>query len=155
MADVGVPYTLTTPGGMVIFNDDSLDQFYITEITGLGIPSLRTPIDNVPLGDGGLIHDFWKGPRHIGIEGILLIESTTIGDEIVDIRNEMELELTDALESILRNDGSFSFTPIGQGTRTFTVRHDIPLEFRHIENYLTEQFTFGLVAAEPDWAGSS
>lgn len=138
-----------------MFNDDSEDQFYITEITGLGSPSLRTPIDNVPLADGALVHDFYKGARHIGIEGIFLIESTKIQNTIVVIRNDMELELTEALESILRDDGSFSFTPLGHGTRTFTVRHDIPLEFRHTDNYLNVSFTFGLVAAEPDWAGSS
>src|SRR3990167_9245660 len=124
MADVGVVYTLSTPGGTVLFNDGfdpfaGADQFYITEIRGLAAPALRTPIDNVPLGDGGLVHDFWKGPRHIWIEGIFLIQSTKIMNSIVVIRNEMGVE------------------------------------FPHTDNYLTDAFTFGLVAAEPDWAGSS
>ena len=126
MADVGVSYVLTTPGPDITFNNGSADQFYITEIRGLGAPALRTPIDNVPLGDGGLVHDFWKGPRHIGIEGIFLITSTRIMNSIVVIRNDMEFILTDALESILRADGTLAYTPQGEGARTYTVRYEIP-----------------------------
>jgi hypothetical protein len=155
MADVAVPFTLTTPAVTLVFNDDSADQYYITEIAGLGVPPIRAPIDNVPLGDGGLVHDFWKGPRHIAVEGVLLIQSTRIQDDIVDIRNQMEDDLIDALESILRADGTLAYTPTGASARSWTVRHDIPLDFRHVENYLLESFSFGLVAAEPDWAGSS
>ena len=155
MADVGVTYTLTTPGGTVTFNDGLADQHYITEIRGLGSAALRTPIDNVPLGDGGLIHDFWKGPRHIGIEGIFLIQSTKIMNSIVVIRNDMEDELSDALESILRADGTLAYTPQGEGARTYPVRYEIPLEFTHTDNYTVLAFSFGLVAGEPDWAGTS
>lgn len=155
MADVAVPYQLSTPASTVNFNDGGLDQFYITVVRGLGAPALRTPFDNVPLGDGGIIHDFWKGPRHIGVEGILLIQSTRLQDDVVVIRNDMEEELTDALESILRLDGSFSFTPQGLANRTFTVRYEVGLEFVHTDNYLTDAFSFGLIAGEPDWSGSS
>ena len=155
MADVGVQYSLTTPAGTIVFNDDSADQYYITEIGGLAVPTIRAPIDNVPLGDGGLVHDFWKGPRHLSIEGVLLIESTRVMNSIVDIRNQMEDDLVFVLESILRDDGTLTYTPTGAGARSLTVRHDIPLEFRHQDNYLLVSFTFGLVAAEPDWSGSS
>lgn len=155
MADVGVQYDLATPVGTVSFNDGTPDQFYITEIRGLGAPALRTPQDNVPLGDGGLIHDFWKGPRHIGIEGIFLITSVKIQNSIVIVRNDMEAELTEAVESILRNDGTLSFAPQGEGTRSFTVRYETPLEFTHTDNYTVLAFSFGLVAGEPDWAGTS
>lgn len=160
MADVGVVYTLSTPGGTVLFNDAvepfiGADQFYITEIRGLAAPALRTPIDNVPLGDGGLIHDFWKGPRHIGIEGTILVQSVRIENQIVVIRNDMEDELVNALESILRADGTLSYAPQGEGTRTFTVRYEVGLETVHNNNYHSLDFSFGLVAGEPDWAGSS
>jgi len=155
MADIGVQYVLTTPVLTLTFNDGTADQFYITEIRGLGAPALRTPMDNVPLGDGGLIHDFWKGPRHIAIEGIFLIQSTRVMDSIVVIRNDMEEDLTDALESILRADGTLSYTPQGDSARTFTVRYEVGVEFVHTDNYLTDSFSFGLVAGEPDWAGSS
>src|SRR3990167_286210 len=155
MADVGVPYALATPARTIPFNDDSADQYYITEIGGLAVPTIRAPIDNVPLGDGGLVHDFWKGPRHLSIEGVLLIQSTRVQDTVVDIRNQMEDALVFVLESILRADGTLTYPPTGAGARSLTVRHDIPLEFRHVENYLLISFTFGLVAAEPDWSGSS
>ena len=160
MADVGVIYSLATPVGTVLFNDAvdpfiGADQFYITEIRGLASPALRTPIDNVPLGDGGLIHDFWKGPRHIGIEGTILVQSTRIENSIVVIRNDMEDELVDALESILRADGTLSYAPQGEGTRTYTVRYEVGLETVHTDNYHKLDFSFGLVAGEPDWSGSS
>lgn len=162
MADVGVQYVLGTPAWApdITFNAgtdpyDGTDKYYITEIRGLGSPALRTPVDNVPLGDGGIIHPFWMGPRHIAVEGIFLINSTEIENSIVVIRNDMEADLTDALESLLRDNGTFSFAPQGQGTRTFTVRYEVGLEFTHIDNYLTVAFSFGLIAAEPDWSGSS
>src|SRR3972149_5622328 len=149
MADVGVPYSLATPVGTIVFNDDSADQFYITEIGGLAVPTIRAPIDNVPLGDGGLVHDFWKGPRHLAIEGVLLIESTRVMDSIVDIRNQMEDDLVFVLESILRDDGALTYTPPGAGARSLTVRHDIPLEFRHAGNYRLPSFPSALASTPP------
>jgi hypothetical protein len=155
MADVGVPWTLTTPAVVIPFNDGSLDQFYITRIRGLAMPPIRAPVDPVPLGDGGLVHDFWKGPLHIGIEGLFLIQSTRVMDSIVIIRNDMEADLVDALESILRADGTFAGAPQGHSTRTYTVNCEIPLDTDHADNYLSYTFSFGLVAGDPNWAGSS
>jgi hypothetical protein len=154
MADVGVVYTLTTPGPDIVFNQftdpfEGQDQYYITEIRGLSSPALRTPFDNVPLGDGGLIHDFWLGPRHIGVEGTVLVQSTPIQDDIVVIRNGMEKDLADALESILRADGTFVFTPQGESQVSYTVRYEIGLEFVHTNNYLSLDFSFGLIAGNP------
>jgi len=160
VADIGVVYTLTTPGGTIAFNDgvnpfNGADQHYITEIRGLESPALRTPVDSVPLGDGGLVHDFWMGPRHIAVEGTILVQSTQIQNSIVVLRNDMTDELIDALESILRADGTFAYTPQGQGTRTYTVRYEVGLETVHSNNYLSLDFSFGLIAADPNWAGSS
>jgi len=156
MADVGVQYDLTTPAGTIIFNDGSLDQFYITKVRGLGSPDLRTPMDKVPLGHGALFHPFFKGARHIGVEGIFLIESTRIQNNIVVIRNEMEFDLTEALESLLDDStGTFTFAPQGFGSRTFVVKYEVGFEPEHGDNYISLYFSFGLVAAEPDWSGSS
>jgi hypothetical protein len=142
---------LTTPGGTITFNSDASDQFYLTEVSGLdGVP-LRTPVDPVPFGDGGIVHDFWEGPRHVLMEGVLLIESTRIQNSILTIRNDMEEDLRVALASIKRDDGTLAWTPLGQSSRTLTVRNEVQLEMRHIENYLLRSFTFGLIAAEPDW----
>ena len=154
MADVGVTYTLTTSGGTIIFNQFTdpfagQDQFYITEIRGLAAPALRTPFDNVALGDGGLIHDFWFGPRHIGVEGVVLVQSVRQEDDIVQIRNDMEGDLTAALQSIIRVDGTFAFTPQGQSPVSYDVRYEVALEFIHTDNYHTLGFSFGLIAGDP------
>lgn len=152
MADVGVVYTLTTPGPDITFNQFTTpytkqNQFYITEIRGLAAPSIRTPTDPVPLGDGALVHPFWFGARHISIEGTLLIQSTAIPNSVVQIRNVMEDDLSDALNSILRADGTLAFTPQGESARSITVRYEVPLEFTHASNYLELNFSFGLIAA--------
>ena len=125
------------------------DQFYITEIRGLAAPTLRTPFDNVALGDGGLIHDFWFGPRHILIEGTILVQSTSIENSIVVIRNGMEDDLNDALNSMLRADGTLAFTPQGESARSITCRYEVGLEFTHTNNYHSLDFSFGLIAASP------
>lgn len=155
-SDLAVPFTLTTPGGTIVFNDDSDAQFYITDIGGLAMPDIRAPVDRVPLGDGGLIHDFWRDARRIPVEGVFLIyPGTRTQDQIVQQRNSMEDDLVNALESILRADGTFAYTPQGLGTRTWTVNCEIKLECRPADNYLLRSFTFGLIAGDPDWSGSS
>jgi hypothetical protein len=151
MADIGVQFVLDTPTTDITFNDDSEDQIYIVTASGLGMPTLRTPIDNVPFGDGGLVHDFWEGPRHILIDGIFLITSTHVMDDVVVIRNDFEDDLVTALTSIIRADGTLTWTPQGQSQRSLTVRCDVPVDFAHEANWTLETFAFGLVAANPDW----
>ena len=155
MADIGVVYTLTTPGIDITFNQytepflGNNDQYYITEIRGLESPALRTPIDNIPLGDGALVHDFWYGARHIEIEGIILVQSTGIQDDIVQIRNSMTADLVSALNEILRADGIFAFTPQGGSASSYTVRYEVGLQTPHADNYNSLLFSFGLVAGDP------
>ncbi len=154
MADVGVVYTLSaTP--TIVFNQytdpfTGHDQYYITEIRGLESPALRTPVDSIPLGDGALVHPFWFGPRHIAIEGIILVQSVSIEDHIVEIRNTMTDNLVSALTSILRADGTLTFDPQGaSSSRTITVRYEVGLETTHTDNYHSLAFSFGLIAADP------
>lgn len=155
MADVGVQYVLTAPAGTITFNEftepfiGNNDQYYITEIRGLAAPALRTVVDSVPLGDGALIHDFWFGARHIGIEGTILVMSTGVMDDVVEIRNQMEADLQDAVNSMIRTDGTLAFTPQGQSPISYTCRYEIPLEFVHSNNYLSLDFSFGLIAGDP------
>jgi hypothetical protein len=123
-------------------------------IQGLDGSSIRSPVDNVPFGHGGIVHTFWKGPRHIVFEGVLVTESVgfpSFGDACRQVQNEMEADLITALESILGADGTLAWTPLGEAARSLTVRHDVTLEFSAIENYALKQFTLGLVAADPDW----
>lgn len=156
MADFSVSYVLTTPGGTITFNSTGTDDFnvygsneyYITDGQGLDAAPIRAPIDNAPQADGGLVHNFWKGPRHIVLEGALIIRSTHVQNTIRSLRNSMEAALLTALESILQADGTLAWTPAGQGARSLTVRNEIPCEFSGIE---LKTFTFGLVAENPDW----
>ena len=160
MADNSVPYDLVTPAGTINFNDSGIDQFnilggpdeyYITDTTGLDGAPIRAPVDNRPQTDGGLVHPFFKGPRRITIEGALMIRSTRIQNSIRIIRNDMEKDLKDALDSILQVDGTLSWTPQltgGPDPRSLTVRCEIPVEFRGIE---LKTFVFGLIAAVPEW----
>jgi hypothetical protein len=155
MADVGAIHTLTTPGGTVIFNNGTLhsldDLYWIQEIDGLDGAPRRAPIDPKPLAHGGLVHDMWKGPRDFTVEGVILIQSAPLGDACRTARNTKEAALMAALDSILAADGTWSWTPIGLGARSLTVRNPGRVEFKHQDDYALLGFTFGLVAANPDW----
>jgi len=158
MADLTCTYVLSTPGGTITFNSgtlkDGTDKYWIQNITGLDSPSLRTPTDNVPYGDGGIVHNFWMGPRHVVLEGVLVTESIgfpSLGPECIQLQNEMEDALRLALESILRADGTLAWTPSGLGARSLTVRYEQGLDCVAIESFALKQFTFGLIAANPSF----
>jgi len=155
VADLAAIYTLTTPGGTIIFNNGDLhtldDLYWITNIDGLDGAPIRATIDNAPQAHGGLVHNAWKGPRHINMEGVILVQSVPIGGACLEVRNDMEEDLRAALESLLQADGTLAWTPDGQSARSLTIRHDVPLDYSPQENYAVMGFTFGLVAADPDW----
>lgn len=155
MADIGCPYTLTTPGGTIFFNDGSIDQFYIQGITGLGTPPIRAPIDDVPYGNGSIGHNFWTAGRHVVFEGVFLVTSVDCGPTQVGAWNDMEDSLRVALESIAgltTATGTLVWTPTGDvATRTLVVRHDQPMECPPDQNFTIRNFSFGLFAADPTW----
>lgn len=155
MADLTVAYTLATPGGTVIFNDGALhtldDLYWIQTIQGLDGAPIRAPVDFVPFGNGGLAHTFWKGPRRITFDGVIFIQSVPIGGACQEELNGMEETLRAALESILAATGTLSWTPLGLGARSLTVKCEVTPDFPPIENYALRQFTFGLIAPTPDW----
>lgn len=156
MPDLATAYTLTTPAGTIVFNDGSADQFYIQDIpTGLAGAPIRAPEDDSPFNDGGLSYNFWKGARHIVIEGIFLVQSVPPCPDSVAIWNEMEDDLREALDSIagsISDVGTLAWKPTGQLlTRTLTVRNDQTLEVGPDQNYMVRTFQFGLVADNPVW----
>lgn len=155
MADLACVYTLTTPGGTIRFNDGDLktstNLYWIAEIDGLDGATIRAPVDNAPQAHGGIVHSFWKGPRHITFDGNILIQSVPWGWPCLTERNAMEESLRVALESILQADGTLSWTPAGQSARSLTVRHDVQLQYTPRESYMIMGFTFGLVSAASDW----
>ena len=153
MADLSCVYTLATPGGTISFNDGDLhtldDLYWIQTIQGLDGAPIRAPIDNAPQAHGGLVHAFWRGPRHITMEGVIFVQSIPLGGPCLTIRNAMEDALRVALESTHQANATLSWTPTGGSAKTLTVRNDIPVEYAPQENYAIVSFTFGLVAANP------
>jgi hypothetical protein len=156
MPDIAVPYVLTTPAGVITFNDSTADdQFYVQEIGGLAGAPIRAPKDDVPFGHGAIVHNFWEGGRPITFDGVFLVTSAPWGDALIAARNDMEEDLRVALRSILdaSSPGTLAWTPQGQAARLLYVMHDVQLECPHDQNYLVRTFHFGLFAADPDWDG--
>jgi len=161
MADIAVAHVLTTPSETVLFNDGAQsasghDMIFITHTPGLVQTTLRVPQDDVPFGDGGLVHNSWKGARHFIVEGLFIVNSTRKGNDIVEIRNQFEEDLRLALDDILAPAvGSWVWTPQGQPERTLAVHVEVALDCPHPDDYLIQTFSFGLVCPDPDWVEST
>lgn len=154
MADLIVPYTLTTGGGNIIFNNgtlgDGTDKYWIQSIRGLDGPAIRAPVDPVPFGDGGIVHTFWKGPRRVLIDGVLLLEPTGWVD-CQERRNDLAFALQTALASIISTSGTLAWNPTGSvGAQTLTVYNEVPLEIAYSDNYIVSTFSFGLISEAAD-----
>jgi hypothetical protein len=154
MADLACTYTLSTGSGTIVLNQGTLgggstdDLYWVTAIHGLDGPTLRTPIDDVPFGDGGLIHKFWKGPRHPAFEGSLIVQSVPIGSGACqEALNDMEDALNAALGTIIQTAGTLSWTPAGGGAHSISVFYEIPLDIQPQDNFALRSFSFGLVSA--------
>lgn len=154
MADIATQYTLTTPGPDITFNvgdvGDGTDKYWLTAIRGLDGPSIRAPVDPVPFGNGGLVYTFWKGPRRVQFDGMLLIESP---ENCMLRRNTLAAALQSALSSIIAADGTLAWnfvTQSGTNAESLTVRNEVPLEIAYSDNYTVSTFSFGLVSAAAD-----
>jgi hypothetical protein len=154
MADVSTEYLLTTSGGNITFNDgvlgDGQDKYWLTSVNGLDGPLIRAPVDLVPFGDGGIIHTFRKGPRHVVLDGMLLIESSNSQALCQTLRNELVDDLMTALDAILTTSGTLTWTPAGQSSQSLGVFNEIGLSINYSDNYAVANFSFGLVSAAPD-----
>jgi hypothetical protein len=155
MPDIVTGYSLSTPGGTINFNagimGDGTNKYWLQTIQGLDGVEIRAPVDNVPFGDGAIVHTFWKGPRRPLFEGVFLIESSTNQADCQPIRNIMSEALRVALDSIIAADGTLSWTPDGFGARSLTVRNEVPLDVRYEQDYRLSSFSFGLISEASDW----
>ena len=158
MADLVTTYTLTAPGGTIIFNNgtlgDDTDKFWLHEVDGLDGPIVRAPIDPRPFTSGNIIHTFRKSGREPVLSGVLLVESVALNSSACQTAlNVMENNLRVAVESCIAADATLAWTPSGQAARSLTVRHHgrPQLEIKPIENYHLRSFVFGLVSAAADW----
>ena len=154
MADVSATYTLTAPGGTIIFNSgtlgDGTDKFWLTNIQGLDGPVIRAPVDLVPFGDGGIVHTFRKGPRRVVFDGMLLIESSTSQALCQTLRNDLVADLEDALNSMITASASLAWTPAGQSAQSLTVYNEVGYSITYSDNYALANFNFGLVSEAAD-----
>ena len=160
MPDISCVYTLTTPAGVIYFNDGTADQYFITDIPqGLSGAPISAPIDEVAFGNGSRSYNWWERGRQISIEGNLFVTSAPLcSPEIVIRWNQMEETLRAALESTIPDEttiGTLEWTPAGLTPRVLQVRNNVELECPPDQNYLVRTFHFGLFADDPDWSGSS
>lgn len=146
MAEIAISYTLVTPGGTIVFNDGVGDEYRLTNIGGLDGRPIRATVEDAPQTDGALIYPFFAGARHITPEGYLKIVSVSDEAAVLAARNAMEDALIAACASILRADGTFSFTRTGGALRSYTVRCDMPPIFTG-ERGPIKSFALGLVSA--------
>lgn len=156
MTDIAVEHTMTTPGGVIVFNDlTAVDRFFLNAVPGLGGVAARVTKAKLAFTDGAYIPNSFKTHREFQPQGTLLILSTTVPNEIVAIRNDMEELLRVAYESLGDADGMWAWTPRGDiSERALTIRRDDqPCEFTHVDGYQNVDFSFGLVAGSPDWTG--
>jgi len=156
MANLSTPYTLTG-STTVIFNNGTVfggstdDLFWIQAIHGLDGPTLRTPTDDVPYGDGGLIHKFWKGPRHVAFEGVLIVQSVPFGSSACeDALDALEADLNYCLDSIIQSTGTLAWTSSVYGALSLSVVYEIPLDVQPVDNFALRSFSFGLISAQAD-----
>jgi hypothetical protein len=145
MAEYSCPITLATGAGTITFNGTGDVYMLVPEqCDGLDSPETRVNVDDRPQIHGGIKFPTLKKARHIVLAGYLLPASNEADD-----RNAMEDALLAALDSILDTDGTLTQTPSGGSSRSLTVQSTIGLKC--VGGYL-KTFSFGLVAADPDWA---
>lgn len=154
MADLACAYTYTASAATINFNagalGDGTDKFWLQSIMGLDGPNVRAPVDNVPMGNGSLLHSFWTAGRTPVLEGVLIVESVPLtGSACQTALNVMEDALRAAVESNVAATATLAWTPTGQAAQSLTVKHNGQprLDITPVENFHLRQFVFGLVAA--------
>jgi hypothetical protein len=145
VAEIGAPYTLSLGGTAIAFNTHfQFDYEYIMQdVAGLDGAPVRTPVEDKPVTDGGLVFDFYDAARHMTFTG--LIDPGKAG---VTQRNTMEANLKTLCKAMKRQDGQLTYSPTGQTVQHFDVRCDVQPTFPG--QGVVKEFIFGLVAANPD-----
>jgi hypothetical protein len=147
-----IPITIESPAGTLVLNQAASNVYRLTpeDCSGLDGAPLRVTQNNVPQGDGGLIHTTFRAAREITLAGILSLEdpSLTTDSAYVQARSAMEEGLIEVCESLENADGVLYFTKTGSGVqRNYIVRCDHPVD---ISGSWQKRFVFGLVAANPN-----
>lgn len=140
------PAQLISLGGAILFNQDYAngDNYFITDVDGLDGFPVRAPMDDKAQTSGGILHDFFAGPRHLTVTGLLLP-----GSSLASRRNLMEKNLRIACRNMLLNDdeGFWRWQPDGEALLSLVVKCD--QQPTYPGPGVLKQFIFGLVAADP------
>jgi hypothetical protein len=93
----------------------------LATVDGIGQAPIRAPVDDMPQADGGIVHQFFYGPRHLTVEGFVLPFAYD-SSHAATLWAAMD-SLEAALGQILRADGTFAWTPPPMScSRTARVR---------------------------------
>ncbi len=89
-------------------------------------PAIRVAVDNRSHKSGGVAHKFYRGPRYVTMEA-LIIGNTPSGV------SSISQQLTGILQRIMQNDGQYLFKPsyAGGDVRFLTVRHYEAIKIQH------------------------
>lgn len=114
MPEFGVPVTLETPRGTVVFNDYVAESYL--RLTEFAVRStVRSAVEAVSRRDGSVVPNAFRS----GATPIMKGEAKASS---VEARTAMLEELKAHLVSILRADGILRWTPTGKPTRRLVVR---------------------------------
>lgn len=148
--DVASVYTLTPPtGSPVVLNDgvigDGTDVFFLTNVTGLDSPDIRTPQFKRPRAHGGSKPVPWlEEPLHPRFEGAFLTQSVSSGQACRQRRNEMWHQLKTALRACYDTPGELAWNEPGIGNLELAVHYEVALAHGFDAGFLVMTFSFGL-----------
>lgn len=137
---------VTSDYGTIYFNDlaDSHSMggiLHMTAMTGADGADVRSPVDNRPQRDGGIVHAAYRGPRHFTLEGTLVADTPTARVGLEDL-------VRGVTNAMLRRDGRFTWSPPGHADRFITCRLAGPVEFQAGPG-LMKTFVIPLVSEDP------
>lgn len=134
---VGIPHSILTPMGEIVFNDLSGDAtskslagqggvwpyglpdgngYLMQWIGGMHGAPTRNPVNDRPHKHGGIVHKFWSSAKYFTLTG-LVIGSTPENKQLLDDY------LTNYIHSTMQQDARYFFHPPGQDVRFLTVRN--------------------------------
>lgn len=89
-------------------------------------PAIRVAVDNRAHKSGGIMHKFYRGPRYVTLEALVIGNNASGVASISD-------QLQGFLQRIMQNDGQYLFVPsyASGDIRYLTVRHYEALKVQH------------------------
>jgi hypothetical protein len=108
MAEYSIPYTLTTPAGVLSFNPTpgNVDGLYLTEVAGLDGGDVRSSIEPRPQRDGAIVFDAYRGAAYPTL-------TCYVRASDVATRQVLQDQLRVFTESIRTADGDLQWLPSG------------------------------------------